>query len=63
MLAVPTFQIKSPLAYAMLMMIVGGVGLACIKPGEGLKISAEDMGPLGVYALLSLGPPGLCEDS
>lgn len=40
-------QIKSAAAYSMLMMIVGGVGLACVKEGKGVEIN---MMAFGVYA-------------
>mmetsp|Transcript_2073 Transcript_2073/g.2479 ORF Transcript_2073/g.2479 Transcript_2073/m.2479 type:complete len:289 (-) Transcript_2073:265-1131(-) len=40
-LLVPPVDIKSPLAYAMLIPIVGGVGLACVKEGKGIDINVE----------------------
>jgi solute carrier family 35, member E1 len=38
---VPPADIKAPLAYMMLMVIVGGVGLACVKEGKGVDINME----------------------
>jgi len=38
---IPPADIKPPLAYAMLIPIVGGVGLACIKEGKGVDINVE----------------------
>jgi solute carrier family 35 protein E1 len=38
---IPPADIKPPLAYAMLCVIVGGVGLACIKEGKGVDINVE----------------------
>ena len=38
---VPPVDIKPMLAYAMLVPIVGGVGLACIKEGKGVDINVE----------------------
>merc|ERR1712071_350561 len=38
-LLLPPVDIKPPLAYAMLLPIVGGVGLACIKEGKGVDIN------------------------
>lgn len=38
---IPPTDIKPPLAYAMLIPIVGGVGLACIKEGKGVDINVE----------------------
>lgn len=38
-LLLPPVDIKPPLAYAMLIPIVGGVGLACIKEGKGVEIN------------------------
>ena len=40
-------QIKSAAAYSMLMLIVGGVGLACVKEGKGVEINVM---AFGVYA-------------
>lgn len=40
-LLVPPADVKSPLAYAMLLPIVGGVGLACVKEGKGIDINME----------------------
>ena len=37
-------QIKSFLSYSMLMMIVGGVGLACVKEGKGVDINMAAFG-------------------
>jgi len=37
-------QVKSALAYAMLMVIVGGVGLACVKEGKGVDINMMAFG-------------------
>jgi solute carrier family 35, member E1 len=38
---IPPSDIKTPLAYLMLMVIVGGVGLACVKEGKGVDINME----------------------
>jgi len=38
-LLVPPIDVKPPLAYAMLLVIVGGVGLACVKEGKGIDIN------------------------
>lgn len=38
---VPPMDIKPALAYAMLLPIVGGVGLACVKKGKGVEINVE----------------------
>jgi solute carrier family 35, member E1 len=38
---IPPADIKAPLAYVMLMVIVGGVGLACVKEGKGVDINME----------------------
>lgn len=38
---VPPMDLKPMLAYAMLIPIVGGVGLACIKEGKGVDINME----------------------
>jgi len=38
---IPPADIKPPLAYVMLMVIVGGVGLACVKEGKGVDINME----------------------
>jgi len=40
-LLVPPPDIKPPLAYAMLIPIVGGVGIACVKEGKGIDINVE----------------------
>lgn len=40
-LIVPPVDIKPMLAYAMLLPIVGGVGLACIKEGKGVEINVQ----------------------
>jgi solute carrier family 35 protein E1 len=40
-LLVPPADIKPILAYAMLIPIVGGVGLACVKEGKGMDINME----------------------
>lgn len=40
-LAVPPMDVKPILAYAMLIPIVGGVGLACVKEGKGVDINVE----------------------
>jgi len=40
-LAVPPADVKPMLAYAMLIPIVGGVGLACVKEGKGIDINVE----------------------
>ena len=36
---VPPVDVKPPLAYAMLVVIIGGVGLACVKEGKGVEIN------------------------
>lgn len=38
---IPPADIKPPLAYLMLLVIVAGVGLACIKEGKGVEINVE----------------------
>jgi len=38
---VPPMDIKPPLAYMMLIPIVGGVGLACIKEGKGVDVNVS----------------------
>jgi len=38
-LIVPPVDFKPPLAYAMLLVICGGVGLACVKQGAGIEIN------------------------
>ena len=38
---IPPADIKPPLAYLMLMVIVAGVGLACVKEGKGVDINME----------------------
>jgi len=43
-LFIKPIEIKSPLAYAMLMMIVGGVGLACVKEGKGIEVNVAAFG-------------------
>jgi len=43
-LVVPPIEVKPALAYAMLMVIVGGVGLACVKEGKGVEINMEAFG-------------------
>ena len=40
-LLVPPADVKPMLAYAMLIPIVGGVGLACVKEGNGVDINYE----------------------
>lgn len=40
-LLIPPMDVKPLLAYAMLIPIVGGVGLACIKEGKGVDINVE----------------------
>lgn len=40
-LLVPPVDVKPVLAYAMLIPIVGGVGIACIKEGKGVDINVE----------------------
>jgi len=40
-LLLPPADIKPMLAYAMLIPIVGGVGLACVKEGKGIDINVE----------------------
>mmetsp|Transcript_27867 Transcript_27867/g.43248 ORF Transcript_27867/g.43248 Transcript_27867/m.43248 type:complete len:323 (-) Transcript_27867:142-1110(-) len=36
---IPPTDIKPPLAYMMLLVIIGGVGLACVKEGKGVEIN------------------------
>lgn len=38
---IPPADIKPPLAYLMLLVIVSGVGLACVKEGKGVDINVE----------------------
>jgi len=38
---VPPVDVKPPLAYIMLLVIIGGVGLACVKEGKGVEINVE----------------------
>lgn len=38
---IPPADIKPPLAYVMLLVIVSGVGLACVKEGKGVDINME----------------------
>uniref|UniRef100_A0A7S0F7C5 Sugar phosphate transporter domain-containing protein n=1 Tax=Craspedostauros australis TaxID=1486917 RepID=A0A7S0F7C5_9STRA len=40
-LLLPPIDVKPLLAYAMLIPIVGGVGLACVKEGKGIDINVE----------------------
>ena len=40
-LLIPPIDVKPTLAYLMLIPIVGGVGLACIKEGKGVDINVE----------------------
>jgi solute carrier family 35 protein E1 len=40
-LLIPPLDVKPTLAYAMLIPIVGGVGIACIKEGKGIDINVE----------------------
>jgi len=40
-LLIPPVDVKPALAYAMLIPIVGGVGIACIKEGKGLEINMD----------------------
>ena len=40
-LLLPPADIKPLLAYAMLLPIVGGVGLACVKEGKGVDINVQ----------------------
>jgi solute carrier family 35 protein E1 len=40
-LLLPPMDVKPMLAYAMLIPIVGGVGLACVKEGKGVDINVE----------------------
>mmetsp|Transcript_25612 Transcript_25612/g.60570 ORF Transcript_25612/g.60570 Transcript_25612/m.60570 type:complete len:363 (-) Transcript_25612:2791-3879(-) len=40
-LLVPPIDVKPALAYAMLIPIVGGVGLACVKEGKGVDINVQ----------------------
>jgi len=43
-LIVPPIEVKSALAYAMLCVIVGGVGLGCVKEGKGVEINMAAFG-------------------
>jgi solute carrier family 35 protein E1 len=43
-LVIPPIELKPALAYAMLLVIVGGVGLACVKEGKGVEINVEAFG-------------------
>jgi solute carrier family 35 protein E1 len=43
-LVVPPIEIKPALAYLMLLVIVGGVGLACVKEGKGVEINMAAFG-------------------
>ena len=43
-LIVPPIEIKPALAYAMLLVIVGGVGFACVKEGKGVEINKVAFG-------------------
>lgn len=43
-LLIPPVDVKPMLAYAMLIPIVGGVGLACIKEGKGVDINVQAFG-------------------
>lgn len=38
---IPPIDVKPPLAYAMLVVIVAGVGLACVKEGKGVDVNVE----------------------
>jgi len=38
-LVIPPVEVKPALAYMMLLVIVGGVGLACVKEGKGVEIN------------------------
>jgi solute carrier family 35 protein E1 len=40
-LLIPPIDVKPMLAYAMLIPIVGGVGLACVKEGKGVDINVQ----------------------
>ncbi len=40
-LMIPPLDVKPPLAYAMLIPIVGGVCVACVKQGKGIDINVE----------------------
>jgi solute carrier family 35 protein E1 len=51
-LFIKPIEIKSPLAYAMLMMIVGGVGLACVKEGKGIEVNVAAFGTIECVLLL-----------
>ena len=53
-LLIPPMELKPLLAYAMLIPIVGGVGLACIKEGKGVDINVE--------AFLFVAPPVFVQD-
>ena len=50
-LLVPPIDVKPMLAYAMLIPIIGGVGLACIKEGKGVDIN---VGAFGYASLANL---------
>jgi len=41
---VPPMDIKPPIAYVMLLVIIGGVGLACVKEGKGVDINTTALG-------------------
>ena len=43
-LVIPPVEVKPMLAYAMLVVIVGGVGLACVKEGKGVEINMAAFG-------------------
>ena len=43
-LLVPPIETKPALAYLMLLVIVGGVGLACVKEGKGVEINVFAFG-------------------
>ena len=48
-MVIPPLDIKPLLAYLMLMVIVGGVSLACVKEGKGVDINYEAL----MYASVS----------
>lgn len=61
-LIVPPVEVKPALAYMMLLVIVGGVGLACVKEGKGVEINMcprlYPQTPPSVHRVLQ----GLCTD-
>lgn len=53
---VPPPDIKPALAYVMLLVIVGGVSLACVKEGKGVDINTEALMYASVRSLQSPTP-------